>query len=67
MEAIKSFLSGRKTYIVAFLMVLVSVISAVTGDVSWAEVLESEELFILLNGLGLGTLRAGVAKAQEGQ
>ena len=67
MEAIKSFLSGRKTYIVAFLMVLVSVISAVTGDVSWAEVLESEGLFILLNGLGLGTLRAGVAKAQEGQ
>ena len=57
------FLSGKKTYFVAGLMVLTAFINwAVTGETDLAgflEVLTSPEA---LNGLGLATLRAGVAK-----
>jgi len=58
-----AFLSGYKTYIVAFLMVLIGVVSLVTGELSWTEFLNSPDLLILLNGLGLGFLRAGVTKS----
>lgn len=64
---LKESLKGRKTYIVAFLMVLVSVVNIVTGDASLQEVLASDELWVLLNGLGLGSLRAGVEKVRLDQ
>ena len=54
-------LSGFKTYIVAGLMVLVGIVEGLTGG-GWAGVLE--QLPIILNGLGLSALRAGVAKVK---
>ncbi len=55
------FLSGKKTYIVAFLMALIGVVNALTGDASgWQAVVD--QLPTILTGLGLGALRAGVAK-----
>jgi hypothetical protein len=55
----KEFLKGRKTYIIAFLMVLIGVVEGFTGG-GWSGVWSNVE--IILNGFGLGALRAGVAK-----
>ena len=54
-----NLLSGKKTYIVAALMVLIGIIEGVSGG-GWSGVWANLE--IILNGLGLGALRAGVAK-----
>ncbi len=54
------FLSGKKTYIVAGLMVIVGIVEGLTGG-GWGGVMENA--LVILNGLGLGTLRAGVAKS----
>ena len=48
MEKVKSLLSGKKTYLIALLML---VLGLLTGDNS-----------LILEGLGLAGLRAGVAK-----
>lgn len=54
------FLKGKKTFIIAFLMVAVGVVEGLTGG-GWGGVMD--QLPIILNGLGLGALRAGVAKS----
>lgn len=56
-----NWLQGKKTYITAGLMVLTSLIQLLTGDMSFVEFLSSAQLNTLLGGIGLGTLRAGVA------
>lgn len=56
------FLRGKKTYIIAGLMMVVSIINMVTGDISIGEVLSDPNLRMLLEGFGLSFLRAGVAK-----
>jgi hypothetical protein len=53
----QAFLDGKKTYIVAFGVVAASAVGFLTGDMTLAEAVMSA-----LGGLGLGTLRAGVAK-----
>ena len=55
------WLKGKKTYIVAGLMVLASLLHLITGDMGLAEFITSEQLNVLLEGVGLGSLRAGVA------
>ena len=55
------WLQGKKTYIVAGLMVAVSLIHLLSGDIGFAEFAASEHLNTLLEGVGLGTLRAGVS------
>ena len=55
------WLKGKKTYIIASLMVGVSLIHLILGDLSLAKFLTSEHLNTLLEGFGLGTLRAGVS------
>ena len=55
-----NWIKGRKTYIVAGLMVLVSLLDVMTGDTGIMEFFKSEDLTVLLSGIGLGTLRAGV-------
>ena len=55
-----NLLKGYRTYIIAALLVLVSLINLLTGDISIVEFLNSPDLLVLLNGLGLATLRAGV-------
>lgn len=54
-------LSGYKTYIVSALMVLVGLVNVLTGDVSgWDTISNNGQL--LLEGLGIAALRAGVSK-----
>ena len=55
-------LQGKKTYLIAGLMVLVYMLHLITGDMSLAEFVTSEQVNTLLEGVGLGTLRAGVSK-----
>ena len=57
-----TFLQGKKTYIVAVLMLIVGLINALTGDVAaFQGVWENAQ--ILLTALGLGALRSGVANS----
>jgi len=55
-----SAIAGYKTYIVAGLMVLMGIVEGLTGG-GWSGVMD--QLPIILNGLGLGALRAGVTKS----
>ena len=54
------WLKGKKTYPIAGLMVLVSMLHLITGDMSLAEFVTSEQVNTLLEGVGLGTLLAGI-------
>ncbi len=56
------FLSGKKTYIIAGLLVLISLVHYFTGDIQLADVLSSPDLLVFLNGLGLASLRDAIAK-----
>lgn len=58
----KSFLAGYRTYIVATLLVLVSVVNFLSGDMDITTLLNDPNILVLLNGIGLATLRAGVSK-----
>ena len=51
------WLGGKKTYFVAAGVVIAAVLSWATGDLSLADAVTR-----VLEGLGLATLRAGVAK-----
>jgi len=55
MLRIADFLQGKKTYIVAAALVVYAVSGVVTGHMTG-----QEALLVVLNGLGLGALRAGV-------
>lgn len=55
-------LNGKKTYIIAAVLVLCVLVEKVLGiDVPGVEI-GDDWLLVVLNGLGLGTLRAGLAK-----
>ena len=56
------FLKGRKSYVIAILMVLAGLVQFLTGDITLAELLQGEHARIILEGLGLAALRAGVSK-----
>ena len=58
----KAKLSGKKTYIVAGLMVIVAVINLVSGDIGLMDFLTNPNLILLLEGLGIGFLRSGISK-----
>lgn len=60
-----SWLQGKKTYLVSGLMVLVSLLDLITGDMGIVGFLSSPDLSVLLSGVGLGTLRAGVAARHD--
>ena len=55
------WLKGKKTYIVAGLMASASLVHLMSGDMGLAEFVTSDHLNALLEGIGLGTLRAGVS------
>jgi hypothetical protein len=58
MKDIIYFLKGRKTYIISACIVAIALLRAyLEGNLSF------EELIVILNGVGLGTLRAGVSKS----
>ncbi len=58
-----NWLSGKKTYIISVLMVLVGVVNYLSGDITLSQFLQSQDLILMLEGLGLGALRAGVFKS----
>jgi len=62
MTTVRQWLDGKKTYIVSALLVLVSLVRLVDGDITLAEFFNNEDFLVLLNGLGLSSLRAGVSK-----
>jgi len=55
-----SFIKGYKSYIVAALLVVVALLDVLTGDMTLSVFLNSPELLILLNGVGLAALRHGM-------
>ena len=55
-----SFLKGKKTYIVALLLVIISLLDVATGDLALADFLASDNLILLLEGLGIAALRHGI-------
>lgn len=58
------FLKGKKTYILAGLGALISLVHFISGDVTIGQFLSgNQDLLNLLGFLGLGTLRAGVDSA----
>jgi len=56
------FLRGKKTYIISLLIILQSTVELLTGGMTLSEFVQSPELITLLEGMGLASLRAGVAK-----
>ena len=58
-------LSGYKTYIVAIALAFVGIVEGILGfDIPGVQV-DQNWFLILLNALGLGALRAGVAKVEN--
>jgi len=62
----RKFLQGRKTYIVAILMAMVALVDLVTGSISLVDFVQSDHIRILLDSIGLATLRAGVGSLKGG-
>jgi hypothetical protein len=58
----ETMLKGKKSYIVAILMLAVGVVNMLTGDASGTQMV-MDNAMVLLNGAGLMALRAGVDKA----
>jgi hypothetical protein len=54
------WLKGYKTYILVTLGALTVLINYLSGDVTLAEFLSSEDFLALMGLLGLGALRSGV-------
>ncbi len=59
------WLKGKKTYIIAGLMVLTSLVHLLSGEMSFVEFFTGEHLNTLLEGIGLGTLRAGISQTSR--
>ena len=56
-----NWLKGKKTYIVSGLMATVTLIQLITGETTLQEFVMSEHVTTLIEAVGLGTLRAGIA------
>ena len=57
------WLKGKKTHIIATLMVLVSIVKLAAGDMSFAEFFAGNDINTMLQGFGISALRAGMANA----
>jgi hypothetical protein len=60
-----NWLKGKKTYIVSTLMFLVSFFNLIFGDISLNEFFSSDSMNLLLEAMGLSTLRAGIKQSQQ--
>lgn len=56
-KKVASQFQGKKTYIVALSLVVYALLGVYTGQLS-----QPEAVTLVLNGLGLGALRAGISK-----
>jgi hypothetical protein len=59
------WLKGKKTYVIASLMVLTSLVKLAVGDMTFTEFFSGNDVNTLLEGIGIGTLRAGISKAEN--
>jgi len=57
-----NWLNGKKTYLVAGLMATMTLLQLITGETTLQQFILSDGVTTLLQAVGLGTLRAGVAK-----
>lgn len=57
-----NWLNGKKTYLVSGLMAAVTLLQLITGQTTLSEFFMSEHITTLLEAVGLGTLRAGIAQ-----
>jgi hypothetical protein len=57
-----NWLKGKKTYIIAALMVARGVLELVTGDIGLSEFINGPYLTEVIAAFGLASLRAGVEK-----
>ena len=55
-----SWLNGKKTYIVSILMLFVSLLNLITVDITLNEFISSDSMMLLLEAMGLSSLRAGI-------
>lgn len=62
MTQIITFLQGRKAYIIAALLAVVSLIRLATGEITIGDFLNSPDVVILLNAAGLAATRAAISK-----
>ena len=53
-------LKGYRTYIIAVLMLGVGLVQLANNEITVEALLNSNDLLIILNGLGLAALRAGI-------
>ena len=60
-----NWLKGKKTYLVSILMLFVSSINLLTGNISFNEFIFSDSMTLLLEAMGLSALRSGIKKNQE--
>jgi hypothetical protein len=58
----EAFLKGKKTYITAFLMVVVAAMDVITGDMAISDFLADGNVELLLTGFAVASLRAGMKK-----
>jgi len=59
---LSKFLSGKKAHITAGLMVCIGVINLISGDLTLQQLIASPDLHLVLEGMGISTLRLGIAK-----
>lgn len=59
------WLRGKKTFIIAILMVFAGLIRVVTGDETISQFFSSQDLATVLTGLGLGALRSGIGNVNQ--
>ena len=57
-----NWLKGKKTYFLVAFGILMTLVEALTGDITFMEFLTSGYMTQLLELLGIGGLRAGVSK-----
>ncbi len=62
MTNIIEFLKGKKTYIVATLLLIVAIINLLTGSETATQFLNNPNLIILLGAIGLGSVRGAISK-----
>jgi len=58
----KKILSGKKAHITAGLMVCIGIINLISGDLTLQQLIASPDLHLVLEGMGISTLRLGIAK-----
>ena len=57
-DKMREYFKGKKTYLIAFALVVYAISGVVAGQIN-----PNEAILVVLNGLGLGAVRAGVEKS----